>query len=212
MAVVTNNRLITPQVIGKLALFDLRTRNTIVRNMSTEVTPEFTNKAQKVGAEVQIRRPYRFIVTPGLGYQPQPIADTVMPVKVDRPLQISYQADSIEATLYLREAMNIYARPASIAMASTINSQGAQFAAQNTPNYAGVPGTTPSDVATFLTPNDTIRELGLPEDEDLHLVVNRRISSAYVAARSVYFSPVNEQNQSITRGHMVDAKIGRAHV
>ena len=86
--VVTNNVLVTPKVFAKLVLFNLRTKNNVCRNMSTEVTPEFMNKAMKIGETVQVRRPYRFLVTPGLAWQPQPLQDTVMNVKEqDQPNQ-----------------------------------------------------------------------------------------------------------------------------
>jgi hypothetical protein len=206
--VVTNNVLVTPKIFAKLVLFSLRTRNNVCRNMSTEVTKEFQNKAMKVGETVQVRRPYRFLVTPGLAWQPQPLQDTVMTVKVDRPLQIGFQWDSIEKTLSLREANELYAEPAAIAMSSTVNAQAAQFCAQNTANYAGTPGTAPNDVATFLRPGDIITEQGLPENEMLNMIINRKMSSTYISARSVYYNPQQEIASEVQKGVIVDQTLG----
>jgi hypothetical protein len=206
--VVTNNVLVTPKIFAKLVLFSLRTRNSVCRNMSTEVTKEFMNKAMKIGETVQVRRPYRFVVTPGLAWQPQPLQDTLMTVKVDRPLQIGFQWDSIEKTLSLRDANELYAEPAADAMSATVNSQSARFCAQNTANYAGVPGTAPNDPATWLKPGDMIMEQGLPPNQRLAAIVNRRIQTAYITARSVYFNPVAEVSKEITTGTIVDNTLG----
>lgn len=206
--VVTNNVLVTPKVFAKLVLFSLRTKNNVCRNMSTEVTPEFMNKAMKIGETVQVRRPYRFLVTPGLAWQPQPLQDTVMQVKVDRPLQIGFQWDSIEKTLSLREANELYAGPAADAMSASVNAQSAQFCAQNTANFAGTPGTAPNDMLTFLKPGDIIMEQGLPPNQSLALIVNRRIQTAYISARSSQFNPQAEISKEVTTGRIVDSTLG----
>jgi hypothetical protein len=208
MAGITNNALVTPKIFARLALFNLRSMNNTVRNMSTEVTPEFAKKAMKVGDTVQVRRPYRFLVTEGLEWQPQPLQDTVMPVTVDTPLGIHFQWDTIEKTLSLREANELYAKPAAISMAANINQRAAKYAAQNTPNFAGTPGTLPTTVATFLEPGSRITELGCPDGEELHLIINRRMNDAYINARSVYFNPTDEISKTVKTGVFVDNTLG----
>ena len=208
MAVVTNNVLVTPKVFAKLALFNLRSKNNICRNLTTEISQEFQNKAQKVGDTVTVRRPYRFQVTEGLEWSPQPLQDTVMPVKVDTPLGIHFQWDTVEKTLSLRDANENYAGPAAAAMSASVNSKAAKFCAQNTPNYAGTPGTLPTTVANFLEPGSRIIELGCPENEELHLIVNRAMSDAYINARSNYFNPQTDISSGIKTGRMVDQTLG----
>jgi hypothetical protein len=205
---VTNNSLVTPKIFAKLTLFNLRSKNSICRNMSTEVTPDFTNKVMKVGDTVTVRRPYRFQVTQGLVWTPQPLQDTVMPIKVDRPLGIHFQWDTLEKTLSLRDANALYAEPAAIAMSATINQQAGQFCAQNTNNYVGTPGTLPTTVDTFLGAGSRLVELGCPENEELHLIVNRRINDAYIAARASFFNPQQEISSGILKGRMVDNTLG----
>jgi hypothetical protein len=202
------NSIVTPNIFAKMTLFHLRSMNHVCRNMSTEVTSEFANKAMKVGDSVMVRRPYRFLVSEGLDFQPQPLQDTVMPVKVDTPLQIGFSWDSIEKTLSLREASELYAKPAAIALAAEINKRAAKYCAQNTPNFVGIPGTLPSTVDTFLGAGDKIVELGCPEGEELHLILNRKMSSAYVTARANQFNPQTEVSEQIKKGRIVDATLG----
>lgn len=202
------NSIVTPSIFAKMTLFHLRSMNHVCRNMSTEVTPEFANKAMKVGDDVMVRRPYRFLVTEGLDFQPQPLQDTLMHVKVDTTLGIHFSWDSIEKTLSLREASELYAKPAAIALSAEINKRAAKYCAQNTPNFVGTPGTLPTDIATFLGAGDKIIELGCPEGEELHMIVNRKMSSAYVAARANYFNPQSEISQQQKQGRIVDNTLG----
>ena len=202
------NAIVTPNIFAKMTLFHLRSMNHVCRNMSTEVTPEFANKAMKVGDDVMVRRPYRFLVTEGLDFQPQALQDTLMHVKVDTPLGIHFSWDSIEKTLSLREASELYAKPAAIALSAEINKRAAKYCAQNTPNFVGVPGTIPTDISTYLGAGDKITELGCPENEELHLIINRKMSSAYVNARANYFNPQNEISDQIKKGQIVDKTLG----
>lgn len=208
MPTVTNNVLVTPNVFAKLTLFNLRTKNSVCRNLSTDISPEFQNKVMKVGNTVTVRRPYRFQVTDGLDWQPQPLQDTTMPVKVDQPLGIHFQWDTLEKTLTLREANNLYADPAAIAMSSEVNKRAAKFCAKNTPNYAGVPGTLPTSIATFLEPGSRIVEAGCPENEILHLIINRRFNDAYIDARANFFNPQDDTSKQVKTGRMVDNTLG----
>ncbi len=202
------NALVTPNIFAKMTLFHLRSMNHVCRNMSTEVTPEFANKQMKVGDDVMVRRPYRFLVTEGLNYQPQALQDTFMHVKVDTALGIHFEWNTIEKTLSLREASELYAKPAAIALSAEINKRAAKFAAQNTPNFVGVPGTLPTSIDTFLGAGDKIVELGCPENEELHLIMNRKMSSAYVSARANYFSQQKETDEQLRKGRIVDNTLG----
>ena len=204
----SSNSIVTPNIFAKMTLFHLRSMNHVCRNMSTEVTPEFANKAMKVGDDVMVRRPYRFLVTEGLDFQPQALQDTLMHVKVDTTLGVHFSWDTIEKTLSLREASELYAKPAAIALSAEINKRAAKYCAQNTPNFVGIPGTLPTDIATFLSAGDKIIELGCPEGEELNMIVNRKMSSAYVGARANFFNPQTEISDQIKKGRIVDATLG----
>ncbi len=89
-----------------------------------------------------------------------------------------------------------------------MNKRAAKYCAQNTPNFVGIPGTLPSTVDTFLGAGDKIVELGCPEGEELHLILNRKMSSAYVTARANQFNPQTEVSEQIKKGRIVDATLG----
>lgn len=184
-----NNAVLTPKVFARMVLFNLRSRQSVCRNMSTDVSAEFAKRGNKIGSTVQVRRPYRFEAKSGLVYQPQPIVDQAMTVTLTRVAQVSYDWDSVEKTLDIRDVDRLYAVPAAIALSSKINAEAATYIAQNTANSVGTPGTVPTTAASYLAAADLIIAQGLPQGEELSLIINRRMSSAWVEANKSLFNP-----------------------
>lgn len=202
---MSNNVTLTPNVFAKLTLFSLGGGLKVARNMSTKVTPEFARKEYKIGALVEIRKPYRFAGGDGIGWDPEPIVDQVAPISVKQVSKVHYQMDSIERTLDIREAMELYTGPVGISLANKINNRGAIFAANNALNAVGTPGTAPTSEATYLAAGDVLVELGLPDDEELNLIVNRRMSTAFVSGTKTLFNPTGAISKQWNKGVMQDS-------
>jgi hypothetical protein len=164
-------------VRAKLVLFGLGNSLKVAKNMSTEITSEFTKKDYKIGDKVQVQKPYRFVASSGIGCDPQPIADQLCTVNVRQVSKIHYLMDSVERTLEIREAMRLYTKPTADALASDINAKSATFAANHAAHAVGTPGTAPTSESTYLAAGDVLVQTGLPDDEELTLIINRRLSS-----------------------------------
>lgn len=203
-----NNSILTPKIFAKLVLMNLGGSLHVCRNMSHQVTREFAQKGNKVGATVQVRRPYRFTVATGLDYQPQPLVDTTLPVTVARTAQVSYDWDSVEGALSIREAQELYAKPAGLALASNINAAAAQFVGDNLWNNTGTPGTAPTGPTSYLNAGDLIVAQGLPEEEELNLILNRRMSTAFVTGTQTLFNPTGQVSSQAKQGRIVDETMG----
>jgi P22 coat protein - gene protein 5 len=200
------NALLTPQIFARLTLMHLGGALNVCRNMSKEVTKEFGKpKAAKPGATVFVRKPYRFLVTSTLQYQPQPLTDTETPVKVSQVSGVHFEWDSVERTLSLREASELYAKPAGIALASNINAAAAQYIALNTFNATGTPGAPPADEQPYLGAGDLLIAQGMPEGEELNLIINRRFSSTFVHGVKVLYNPTGAISKQWDQGQMVDS-------
>ena len=185
----SNNILLTTKTYAKLVLFGLGNRLNGVKNMSRAIDPEFAKPSYKIGDTVQVRKPYRFVGGDGIQWDPEPLVDQVTPVSVTNMPHVHFQWDSREKTLDLREAMKLYTDPTATAMATRVNGTGLTFAANNALNSAGTPGTAPADEVTYLTAGDILVELGLPENEDTTLIINRRMSSKFVSGTKGLFNP-----------------------
>jgi hypothetical protein len=197
-----NNIILTPSVYVKGVLMNLGGYLAVCRNMSLAYSREFGKATAKVGDTISVKKPQRFQPTSGLLYQPQPLSGTKVNITVGDVTGVHFDWDSVEKTLEIEDAQQNYFKPAAIALAHAINAQGAQYAAQNTFNAVGTPGITPSTQQTYLAAGDKIIELGLPPEEDLACIVNRKFSSAFVNGQSVLFNPAGRISDMYKTGEI----------
>jgi len=169
----------------------------IARNMSSEYTKEFGNKAQKIGATFNVRKPQRFEGTTNVTFTPEPLKNLYTPVTVDKTFGIHFEWGSIEKTLSIQDAQEKYFKPAALRIAHYINQQAAQYAFFNTFNTVGTPGVTPGAgsatvpelLAVYMGAGDKLVSQGLPENEPLTCIVSRKMSSVFVGRVSSLFTP-----------------------
>jgi hypothetical protein len=197
---MANNVLFTPQVFTRAVLMNLGGYLSVCRNMSKEYSKEFAKNGAKVGDTVSVKKPQRFQATSGLLYQPQPLTNIKTTVSVGDVTNVHFEWDSIERTLTLDDIQENYAKPAAIALSHDVNSKAAQYAAQNTFNLVGTPGTTPTTLDTYLLAGDKLVELGLPAGEDLTCIINRRMSTQFVLGNKSLFNPSGMISGMIERG------------
>lgn len=200
-----NNVTLTPKVMAGLVLFDLGGRLTVARNMSRAVTKEFAKPNYKVGDTVEVSKPYRFVGGYGLDWDPEALVDQVTPVTVNQVPRVHFQWDSVERTLDIREAMELYGEPVSLALASKINSAACAWAGNYALNSVGTPGTPATSPSTYLTAGDVLIELGLPENQPINLFLNRKLSSAFVNGTAGFFNPASKISAQYNQGEMLDA-------
>lgn len=202
---MSQNVTLTPKVYAKLTLMDLGGSLKVARNLSSEVTKEFAKKDYKIGDEVGVYKPYRFVSGSGIDWDPQPLVDQVCKVTVRQVAKVHYVMDTVERTLSLRSAMKLYTGPTAMALANSINAGAAAFAATNALNSVGTPGTAPTSEATYLAAGDVLVQLGLPDNEPLTLIVNRKMSTAFVSGTKALFNPAGTIGGQWSKGHIMDS-------
>lgn len=199
---MSDNVNLTPKVMAKFVCISLGGNLHVSANMSDRITNEFGKKDYKVGDLVQVRKPYRFVAHSGIGWQPQPTVDQVTPIVVNQVNGVHWLWDSVERTLETREAMELYADPIGLALATAINTKSALFASQNALGSVGTPGSIPSSQATYLAAGDILVEQGLPTKRTPTLIVNRRMSTGYVNGTVAYFNPAGAISAQYMEGQM----------
>lgn len=203
-----NNIVLTPSVYVKGVLMNLGGYLSVCRNMSKEYSAEFAKQNAKVGDTIGVKKPQRFQTTTGLLYQPQPLAQTKVNITVGDVTGVHFDWDSVEKTLSIEDAQKNYFKPAAIALAHQVNALAAQFCAQNTWNAVGTPGVTPTLVDTYLAAGDKIVEYGLPPQENLTCIVNRKFSSSYVIGQKTLFNEAGTIGGMMKDGEMPDRTLG----
>lgn len=203
-----NNVILTTRTFANLMLMDLEGRMNVVKNMTTSIDPEFAKKDYKIGDNVQVRKPYRFAGGYGIEWDPEPLVDQVTQVVVNQVPHVHFQWGSIGKTLDIREAMRLYTKPASITMAAKMNAAGATWAANNALNSVGTPGTAPTDEVSYLTAGDILVEMGLPQNEETTLIINRRMSSKFVSGTKGLFNPQGLIGTQWKEGEVASSQLG----
>lgn len=203
-----NNIILTPNVYVKGVLMNLGGYLTVATNMNKTYSKEFAKGNAKVGDTVSVRKPQRFQTTRGLLYQPQPLSNIKTNITVGDVTGVHFEWDGVEKTLSIQEAQEMYFKPAAIAIAHDINSQAAQFCAQNTANAVGTPGTTPSTINTYLSAGDKVVQQGLPPQADLTCIINRKMSSAFLVGQQTIFNAAGNINPSLKKGEVDGNPLG----
>jgi hypothetical protein len=203
-----NNIILTPSVFVKGVLMNLEGYLAVGANMSHEYSKEFGKKQAQVGDTVSIKKPQRFTPSTGLQYQPQPLSMQKVQITIGDVTGVHFDWDSVEETLSIEDAQANYFKPAAIAISSVINANAAQFCAQNTFNAVGTPGTTPTTIDTYLGAGDKIVQLGLPPEEDLTCIINRKFSSSYVIGQKALFNPAGQISSMVKKGSIADETLG----
>lgn len=196
------NVTVTPKVILEMALMALGSKPTIARNMTRSLSKEFGKSTYKIGDTAKFFKPYRFAGGRGIDFDPEPIVDQIGSATVDQTPHVHFNWGIIERTLDVREAFKLYAEPVAMALSAQIETGAATFAANNALNSVGTPGTAPTTEATYLAAGDVLVEGGLPEDEDVQLYINRRMSTAFVSGTKTLFNDVGAISRQWKQGEM----------
>ena len=205
---MANNIILTPSVYAKGVAMNLGGYLAVCQNMTPQYSKYFAKEGAKIGAFIDQKKPQRFQSTTGLAYQPQPLQHQSVRITADQVTGVHFEWDGIEKTLSIEDAQENYFKPAAIALAHDINSKAAKFCAQNTFSVVGTVGVTPSTVNTYLSAGDKVVALGLPPEEDLSCIVNRKFSSAYVVGQSTLFNPAGQISEMVKSGGVVDNTLG----
>lgn len=176
----------------------------VCKNMTSDYKEQFGKPGAKAGDTVSVPKPQRFQATRGLKYQPQPLTNIKTNISVNDVTGVHFEWDGVERTLSIDEIQRTYAKPAAIALAHDVNARAAQFVAQSTFNAVGTPGTTPTALDTYLLAGDKIVQLGLPPEEELACIINRKMSSQFVIGQKSLYNPAGTIGGLIKKGEITN--------
>ncbi len=153
------NTLITPQIIAKEALMQLK--NNMV--MGSQVHREYKNEFAKVGSTVSIRKPVKFVASDGETRVNQDVSEATTPFVINKRKHVSWEFSTQDLTLTIEQFSERYITPAAIALANIVDSD---LCALHTDLFAqtGAAGTTPATVRAFLEPATELNRFAVPMD------------------------------------------------
>lgn len=154
------NSLITPSVIAKEALMQLKNNLRFGKLAYKEYKKEFA----KVGDTVSIRKPVKFYTADGAVRVNQDVEEGKTSVKIDQRKHVSWGFSTNDLTLTIEEYSARYIKPAMITLAQTVDAQGAALY-KTLWNSVGTPGTTPANYAAVGAVSQRATEMAIPDQD-----------------------------------------------
>lgn len=192
------NTLITPSIIAKEALMQLR--NNLV--MGQLVHRDYSREYVKVGSTISIRKPVKFTVTNGATRTNQDVIEGTVPVVMDKQKHVSWNFTSNELTLTIDEYSERYIKPAAIALAQQVETDLCGLYS-SVPNWVGTAGTTPSTFLEVGAARQRLVENSAPVGEKLNAVLDPAAALKVANDLKTLFQPEK------TRTALEQVKIGK---
>ena len=152
------NALITPSVIAKEALMQLR--NNLV--MGNSVHRDYKREFVKVGDTVNIRRPVKFVASDGATRVNQDVEEANIPFVINKRKHVSWKFTTQDLTLTIEQYSERYITPAAIALANIIDSDLTGLY-DDVWNWVGTPGQTVNSFADFSKAPERLDEMAVPQ-------------------------------------------------
>jgi coat protein Gp5 len=169
---------------------------------NTEWESEF-GKNFPVGSSVQVKLPQRWLVTNGLGYQPQGIARLATTINLDQVFGIHFEWDSYERLVKMErsqeELEENYLKPAAVQLAQEGDTRAALFAYQNVSGVVGTLGTNSTTIDFAAAADEYLYEKACPKGLR-HLIVSPSQMRSYVVPNVTQFNPAPEISKMFRSG------------
>lgn len=183
------NQLLTISQITNRALPVLANTCVLTDKFNRQYDKEFGQKNRKIGATCNVRLPPRYLGTFGPALNVEPSTETYVPVNILYQFHVDIQFNTINMALDIDDFEQRFIRPACIAVGNRIDSDGAYFAMQNTPNRLGTPGTTPTAFKSFSDARALLVSEGMPKGELPTAVLHPFATSSMADSLKGLFNP-----------------------
>lgn len=197
------NTILTPQIIAKEALFQLR-NNCVLGSL---VHRGYKDEFAKIGDTVTIRRPVKFRSVSGATRSAQDVIETSTSVTIDQREHVSWDFSARELTLEIDEYSERYIKPAMIALGNQIDLHIAQRAALLFRQHIGTANTPPATFSALADIAAHMDALGVPDDGMRYLVTSPRtrwdLANGLGATSNAIF------NEDMVEGMVRAGRLGR---
>jgi hypothetical protein len=179
---MATDTLLTPSIISKETLVLLV--NNLV--MAGRVNRQFEEQmGAKIGTQLTVRKPNKFIVSEGAGLQVQDIIEPSTSITISNQSHVDFQFGTAALTLVVEEFRERYAKPAMEKLANRID-RGVLANIPNIYNEVGTPTVTPASFSPLAAVAQRLDEEAAPQ-QDRTLVLNPKAYWAVTVGISTVF-------------------------
>ncbi len=186
-------------------LFLVKNKLAIASQFNTDNQEDF-RKPFAVNDSIRVKKPQRWTIRDGMGYNPQGINRIYATVNLNQFFGLDFEWDSYEKAVKMERSEAAlekeYLQPAMAQIAQELDSRAALFAYQNTNNFVGVLGTDPVDFdTTSAAARQRLVELGGANDEgDRACCVPPNVMRALKKSQLTYFNPIEDIKKAYRSG------------
>lgn len=152
-------QILTPEIIAKEALFQLK--NNCV--MGAIVHRDYRKEFVKVGERISIRKPVKFLVTDGATRNNQDVEEANTAIVIDKRKHVSWNFSSNDLTMSIEEYSKRYILPAMIALGNQIDVDVLALYS-SVWNWVGTPGQTINSFADLSLAPKRLDKMAVPKD------------------------------------------------
>lgn len=107
-----SNTFLTPKKIVRKALARFHQKANFITNINRQYDEEFAVKGKKIGAQLDLRMPNKFVTRDGLTMDPKPIEELSIPVVMSQIVGVDMEFNDVDLTLTMDDFDERYIEPA----------------------------------------------------------------------------------------------------
>jgi hypothetical protein len=160
----------------------------------------------RIGDTANIRVPGYYTYRRGAVANPQGYNDSFVPVTLNQG-GVDIKFTSKELLLNVDDFKKNVLEPAMVPIATAIDGDGAALFT-TLPDAAGIPGTAPTDLSTFLNAGALMADYAVPLDSNRAALVNNWSQASMVNGMKTLFNPIKDISRQYQEGNMGELAAG----
>lgn len=191
---MATNTTIEPLWVARDVQRVAKNETRFLKGIQKRLSDDFIVSGVKVGGQVGVRLPQRFVTSKGEAIQQQGITDTVVYVTITDQANVAWGWSSRQGTLNIQDTRERFVNPAGAQLANTADKDGLSRLYQDVYFSAGTPGTTPSANTTYYGLADQLTQIAAVPKDSRTMVVNSVMGTAIANANLALFNLGSSKN------------------
>ena len=175
------------------------------KRVSRKYQKEFAKDDMKIGDTLNIRRPWRALISNGQSFNAQDYTETSIPLVVNSQKHVDTAFTSADMTLKEQDFSKRVIMPAMIQLGAQIDQDGYTNAKNTVGPLTGTAGTAPNTQSFLFDIGRKADNFSVPRDGERYFVMDPTSTAAQVAALTGFFQAQNLIAKQYEEGVFVDA-------
>lgn len=193
-----SNNLLTISYITNEGLLVLENTLVFADKVERQYSDEFAIKGAKIGATCNVRRPPRYLGTFGPALNVEDTNETYVPVSLNNQFHVDVQFTTADLLLSMDLFRPRVLKPMMATVGNRVDSDGLYFAYQNTAQYVGTPGVSPSAYLTFANADALLSNEAVPEEGRCMILAPYNMAAAVDGVKGL-FNPQAQIGEYVRR-------------